>query len=122
MSTLHRIREFALVAALGLGALATSATLACEDSAGKRESIALFADLGQMTVVAPRDATVASLGSMTVTAPRLPATYGSFADLGSMTVTASRADLRVADLGAMTVQASRIRTVAAARAENRAFN
>ena len=96
MSTLHRIREFALVAALGLGALAGSATLACE-----------------RPTVESRDAAVADLGGITVTAPRLPA----------MTVTASRADLRVADLGAMTVEATRIRTVASAqRAANRAFN
>jgi hypothetical protein len=104
MSTLHRIREFALAATLGMGALVASATLACEKS----------------TLVEARDAAVAHLGSMTVTAPRLPATYGSFADLGSMTVTASRTDLRVADLGAMTVEASRIKLVTvASRAPNR---
>ena len=107
MSTLHRIREFALVAALGVGALVASATLACEQP-----------------MIESRDAAAANLGSMTVTAPRLPATYGSFADLGSMTVTAPRAaEVRLADLGGMTVQASRIKTVAvAARPEDRAFN
>ena len=106
MSTLHRIREFALIAALGLGVLAASATLACDRPTAES-----------------RDAAVADLGGMTVTAPRLHATYGSFADLGSMTVTASRADLRVADLGAMTVQASRIKPIAvASRASERAFN
>lgn len=107
MFTLHRIRDFTLAVTLGMGALVSTATLACE----------------KPTMVEVRDAAVASLGSMTVTAPRLPATYGSFADLGSMTVTASRADLRVADLGGMTVQASRIKPVSvAASASNRAFN
>jgi hypothetical protein len=107
MFTPHRIRDFTLAVTLGMGALVSAATLACE----------------KPTMVEARDAAIAELGSMTVTAPRLPATYGSFADLGSMTVTASRADLLVADLGGMTVQASRIKPVTvAARASNRAFN
>ena len=107
MFTLHRIRDFTLAVTLSMGALVSSATLACD----------------KPTMVESRDAAIAPLGSMTVTAPRLPATYGSFADLGSMTVTASRADLRVADLGGITVQASRIKPVAvAANASNRAFN
>jgi hypothetical protein len=123
MSTLHRIREIALVAALGAGVFAGSATLACEEPAGRQASIALFADLGQMTVEASRDAAVAHLGSMTVTATRLPDADVQFADLGAMTVTAPRTDLRVADLGGLTVEATRIKTVVvAARPTKRNFN
>lgn len=97
MSTLHRIREFALAATLGVGALVGSAALACDEPTGVRASVELFADLGHMTVEAPRDATV--LGSVTVTAERLPDIDldNRFADLGGMTVEASRIDtIRIA--------------------------
>jgi hypothetical protein len=124
MITLHRIREFALAATLGVGALVGSTALACETPAGRSASIALFADLGQLTVVAPRDAAVADLGSMTVDATRLPGIDSRFADLGALTVTAPRAtETQVADLGGMTVAASRIKTVmVASRPSKRAFN
>lgn len=103
MNTLHGIRKLALSAALGLGALIASATPAVGDRAGDASS---FADLGQITVLARRDAPVADLGSLIVSAPRL--TDASFADLGTLTVTASRiADARVADLGGLTVTAKR---------------
>jgi hypothetical protein len=121
MSTLHRIREFALVATLGLGIVVGSVALACEEPAGRQASIALFADLGSMAVEASRDAAVAHLGSMTVTAERVSDVQ--FAELGAMTVTAPRADNRVADLGGMTVEATRIKTVTvAARRDGHAVN
>jgi hypothetical protein len=124
MSTLHRIREFVLAATLGVGALIGSAAPACETPKDQQASIALFVDLGQMTVVASRDVEVASLGSMTVTAQRLPGIDSQFADLGAMTVTAPRATAtHVADLGSITVAASRIKTVTvAARASDRNWN
>ena len=123
MITLHRIRELALAATLGVGALVGSTALACETPAGRQASIALFADLGHMTVEAPRN--VADLGSMTVDATRLPDIDNRVADLGAMTVTAPRLDeTQVADLGRMTVAATRINTVtvAAANTPKRAFN
>jgi hypothetical protein len=121
---LHRIREFALAATLGVGALVGSAALACETPKDGQASIALFVDLGQMTVVASPEVEVASLGSMTVTAPRLPGINSQFADLGAMTVTAPRTTATpVADLGSITVAASRIKTVTvAARASDRNWN
>jgi hypothetical protein len=137
MITLHRIRDFALAATLGVGALVGSVALACETPDSGRASIALFVDLGHMTVVAPRDAAVADLGSMTVSATRLPGIESQVADLGAMTVTEPRmadlgtmivtapriAETQVADLGGMTVAASRIKTVmVAARPATRAFN
>ena len=117
MSTLHRVREFALVAVLATGAL--MATAAPAEQANVADS---FADLGSMTVTASRPAEVAHLGSMTVTAPRSFATR--FASLGTMTVTAERvADSRVADLGRMTVTATRIAPVlVAAQPSNRSWN
>ena len=121
MNTLHGIRHFALSAALGLSALTASALPALADRTSDAQSVAgTFADLGQITVRARREAAVADLGSMVVSAPRLKAV--SFADLGSMTVTASRiADTRVADLGALTVTAKRsaATTVAAAQSSDR---
>lgn len=122
MFTLHRIRDLTLAVTLGMGAVVSSATLACEEPAARPYTIALFADLGQMTVEAPR--TVADLGSMTVSATRLASIESQFADLGAMTVTAARvAETQVADLGAMTVEASRIKTLmVAARPAKRAFN
>ena len=121
MSTLNRIREFALVAAVAAGVLVTSAAPACEDEAIERANIALFVDLGHMTVLAQRDTNVADLGSLTVTAPRLSDVR--IADLGSMTVTAPRIATRVADLGSMTVTATRFETVVvAARGSDRSWN
>ena len=123
MFTLHRIRDFTLAVTLGMGALVSSATLACEEPVARPYTIALFADLGQMTVVAPREA-VADLGRMTVSATRLASIESQFADLGAMTVTAPRvSETQVADLGAMTVEAARIKTLmVAARPVKRAFN
>ncbi len=107
MSTLQRIRKFALVAVVATGALIASATQADEGRTSERPSIAgTIANLGQMTVLARRPAEIAHLGSMTVTAQRLSDTR--VADLGAMTVTALRfSDTLVADLGAMTVTARR---------------
>jgi hypothetical protein len=120
MSTLHGIREFALAATLATGVLVASAAPACEERMTEHSSVVLIADLGRMTVSAPRDADVADLGSLTVTARRH---LDSFADLGSMTVTASRLDtIRVADLGSLTVTATRIdNVVVAARHSDRSF-
>ncbi len=121
MNTLHGIRQFALSAALGFSALTASAVPAIAEPASDAQSVAgTFADLGQITVRARREAAVADLGSLVVSAPRLKAVR--FADLGSMTVTASRiADTRVADLGALTVTARRTAavTVATAQTSNR---
>ena len=115
MSTLHRIRDFAWVATLATGVLVASAAPACDEPVTERSSIALIADLGHMTVIAPRDAGVADLGSLTVTAQRLSDTDTRFADLGAMTVTAPPATVAgVADLGEITVTATRIQTVTVA--------
>lgn len=96
MNTLHRIREFALVAVLATGALITSSAQAGEVIPGldamieRAERNAQVADLGGMTVSAERihDARIADLGAMTVIARR--AAYTSVADLGRLTVTAPR--------------------------------
>jgi len=114
MSTLQRIREFALVAVLLTGALNASAPQVDESRPSDRPSVAgTIADLGHMTVLARRDAEVAHLGSMIVSAPRL--SDAGVADLGAMTVTARRAaDTKVADLGGITVTARRIGSVALA--------
>ena len=108
MSTLHRIREFALVTVMAMGALIAPATQADEVGASKQIDVA--PDLGQMTVTAQCSAEVAELGSMTVNAQRLSDTR--LADLGAITVTARRsAALLVADLGSLTVIATRLETL-----------
>ncbi len=123
MSTLHRIREFALVTVMATGALMASATQADEVGARQRvDIVGTYADLGHVTVTARRSAEVAELGSMTVSAQRLSDTR--FADLGSITVTARRsAALLVADLGSLTVTATRMDTMTvAARSSDRSWN
>ena len=124
MSTLHRIQEFVLAATLAGGVLVASAAPACEERMTKHSSVVLIADLGRMTVSAPRTE-VADLGSLTVTAAR---PSDSFANLGAMTVTAPRIDTtRVANLGELTVTAPRIEKVGiekvtvAARPSDRSF-
>ena len=114
MSTLQRIREFALVAVLLTGALNASAPQADEGRPSDRPSVVgAIADLGHMTVLARRDAEVANLGSLIVSAPRL--SDAGVADLGAMTVTSRRAaDTKVADLGGITVTARRIGSAALA--------
>ncbi|HZF26300.1 MAG TPA: hypothetical protein VEZ88_08565 [Steroidobacteraceae bacterium] len=122
MSTLHRIREFALVTLMATGALMASATQADGVGACERVDVSrTFADLGHVTVTARRFAEVAELGSMTVSAPRLSDTR--FADLGAITVTARRsAVLLIADLGSLTVTAPRIETIrVAARPSDRSW-
>jgi hypothetical protein len=124
MSTLHGIRKFAFAATLASLALLASATQADVVRAGHASGAAnAVADLGQMVVVARRDARFADLGSLTVSAVRLPRV--SFADLGALTVTAPRiVDTQVAQLGALTVTATRIATVtvAATPATSRSWN
>jgi hypothetical protein len=123
MSTLHRIREFALVTVMATGALMASATQADEVCASERADIVgTYADLGHMTVTARHSAEVAELGSMTVGARRLSDTR--VADLGAITVTARRsAALLVADLGSLTVTATRIETIrVAARPSDRSWD
>lgn len=78
MSTLHRVRGFALAAAL----VAQTVSFAPLSSAAEAA-----ADLGAMTVSAARETRLADLGSMTITAPRFDA---RIADLGALTVTARR--------------------------------
>ena len=73
MSTLHRIREFALVTVMATGALMASATQADEVGASERSDIVgTYADLGHMTVMARRSAEVAELGSMIVRVSAFP--------------------------------------------------
>ena len=123
MSTLHRIREFALVTVMATGALMASATQADEVRTSERPDIVgTYANLGHVTVTARRSAEVAELGSMTVSAQRLSDTR--VADLGAITVTARRsAALLVADLGSLTVTAPRIETMrVVARASDRTWN
>lgn len=123
MNTLHRIREFALVAILATGTLIASATQADERRpSGERSVARSIAHLGEMTVLGRRLGEIADLGSMTVTARRLSDTL--VADLGTMTVSARRtADTQVADLGGMTVTARRIATVTvAAQPSNHSWN
>ena len=122
MSTLHRIREFALVTVMATGALIASATQADGVGACERVDVArTYADLGHVTVTARRSE-VAALGSMTVSAQRLADTR--VADLGAITVTARRSPvLLVADLGSLTVTATRIETMrVAARPSDRSWN
>ena len=123
MSTLHRIREFALVTVMATGALIASATQADELGASERvDIVGTYADMGHMTVMARRSAEAAELGSMTVNARRLSDTH--VADLGAMTVTARRsAALLVADLGSLTVIATRLEPMrVAARPSDRSWN
>jgi hypothetical protein len=123
MSTLHRIREFALVTMMITGALIASATQADKVGACERVDVArTYADLGHLTVTAQRSAEVAALGNITVIAQRLSDTR--VADLGAITVTARRsAALLVADLGSLTVTATRIETLrVAARPSDRSWN
>jgi hypothetical protein len=90
MKTQHGIRKFAALATL-TGALVATATLADNVRASDDSGLAT---LGQMTVVARREAPIAHLGSLVVSAPRLPASY---ADLGAITVSAPRfADTQLA--------------------------
>jgi hypothetical protein len=122
MSTLHTIRQFALVTLMATGALIASATQAGEVGACERvDVVRSVADLGHVTVTAQRSAEVADLGSMTVSAQRLSATR--LADLGTITVTARRhAALLVADLGSLTVTAPRVDTMTvAARSSDRTW-
>lgn len=107
MSTLHRIRELTLVTTLATGALIASPTQADEVCSSERSDIA---------------GTYADLGHVTVTAPRL--SHTRVADLGAITVTARRsAALLVADLGSLTVTATRIETTrVAARPSDRSWN
>ena len=81
MNTLNGIRN------LSVAALATVALLASAAFAGQASDDVGVADLGQITVLARRDAPVADLGSLVVSASRLTPT---FADLGTLTVTATR--------------------------------
>ena len=78
MSTLHRVREFALAAVL----VAQAVSFAPLSSAAEAVT-----DLGAMTVFTAREARLADLGSMTVSATRIDARV---ADLGALTVTARR--------------------------------
>lgn len=78
MSTLHRVRGFALAAAL----VAQTVSFAPLTSAAEA-----VADLGAMTVFTARETRLAELGSMTITAARFDA---RIADLGALTVTARR--------------------------------
>jgi hypothetical protein len=115
MNTLHGTRKVALIGMLAAGALIGSATQGLADAAPGIGNA--LADLGHITVLAPREAPLADLGSLTVTAPRQVRL--GFADLGAITVTASRiADARVTDLGGLTVTAKRYPTVAVASAES----
>ena len=123
MSTLHRIRKFALVTVMTTGALIASATQADGLGASERvDIVGAYADIGHVTVTARRSAEVAELGSMTVSARRLSDTR--VADLGAITVTARRsAALLVADLGSLTVIATRTETMrVAARPSDRSWN
>ena len=120
MSTLHGIRQFALVTLMATGALIAAATQA---GACERVDVArTFADLGHVTVTAQRSVEVAELGSMTVSAQRL--SHTRLADLGTITVTARRhAALLVADLGSLTVTATRVETMrVAARSSDRSWD
>ena len=78
MSTLHRVRGFALATAL----VAQTVSFAPLSSAAEA-----VADLGAMTVSIARETPLADLGSMTVSAARFDARV---ADLGGLTVTARR--------------------------------
>src|SRR5262245_54011920 len=117
MSTLHGIRKFALITMMATGALTASVTQA-ETCAQHAIPSTSYADLGQVTVTAPR---FAELGSMVVSAQRLADTR--VADLGAITVTAPRlTDIQVADLGSLTVTATRFNTVlVAAQPSNRSW-
>ena len=111
MNTLNGTLKVALIATLAAGSLIASATRV------QAHVSAAVADLGHITVLAPRETPIADLGGLTVTASRL--THLSFADLGAITVTASRiADARLADLGSITVTAKRAATVSVAAAES----
>lgn len=101
MSTLNRIRKIAFGLTLAVVHVAAPAA----DTT---------AELGEMTVVAQREAVaVVDLGSMTVAARREAVTV---ADLGSMTVVAWHEAVAVADLGSITVSAPRLTRVSTSMA------
>src|SRR5207344_2520847 len=108
MSTLNGIRKIAAAAALATGTLIASASL----EAAQPSAPLQVANLGEMTVLARREARLVDLGTMVVGASRLRTAY---ADLGALTVTAPRSNaVPVATLGSMTVTAGRLLTVALA--------
>lgn len=91
MSELVKIRMIAFVSIL----IAALTLLVALQSTARAESLSV-ADLGEMTVIAPRiaDVSAADLGEMAVIARRIPDTrVASTADvafLGAMTITAPR--------------------------------
>ena len=108
MSTLNGIRKIAAAAALATGTLIASASLEAVQPSAPLQ----VANLGEMTVLARREAPFVDLGSMVVGASRLRTDY---AVLGALTVTAARSNaVPVAMLGNMTVTAGRLQTVAVA--------
>ena len=108
MSTLNGIRKIAAAAALATGTLIASASLEAVQPSAPLQ----VANLGEMTVLARREAPLVDLGTMVVGAPRLRTAY---ADLGTLTVTAPRSNaVPVAMLGNMIVTAGRLQTVVVA--------
>jgi len=108
MNTLNGIRRIALAAALATGTLIASTSLEAVRPSAQLQ----VANLGEMTVLARREAPLVDLGSMVVGASRLRTDH---AVLGALTVTAPRSNpVPVAMLGNMTVTAGRLQTVAVA--------
>ena len=97
MSTLRKVLQVSLVSVLAAGTLHAAGAWASGSAASNLSQVA---DLGSMSVVAPRTDRIAPIQIVT---------------LGSMVVEAARpAHVRVADLGSMTVNARRVTAVAMA--------